>query len=208
MQYQKITSGDILIEFHNNWLGEETVIANGHVVSKKSSVLGTHHYFTLMEGGHPNKYILTTKVNGAMQVLLDLRKNGILIAENVVVAYGTMPKAPVNTDKIKALEKLRQYDLSEALELFQKALEFDVKDPEIYFHMACIYSVQERTLEGFECLKKAVANQLQDQEMILNHDLLAFLRMNPAFEEFLNSNFTSYHIDPSTTNLEGADQGD
>ena len=28
--------------------------------------------------------------------------------------------------------------------------------------------------------------------MILNHDMLAFIRMHPAFENFLNSNFTKY----------------
>ena len=193
MQYQKLTSGDIVIEFHNNWLGEETVIANGQVVSKKSSIWGTHHRFTLMENGHPNKYILTTKVNASLQVLLDLRKNGVIEHENVVVAFGTMPKTPPNKDKLDGMEKLQNYDLQEAIELFQKALEFDANDPEIYFHLACAYSVQEKTKKGFACLKKAVENQLQNPEVILNHDLLAYIRMHPAFEDFLNSNFTKYN---------------
>ena len=203
MQYKKIQHGEQIIEFHNNWLGEETVIVNGMVVSKKSSIWGTHHHFTLMEDGHPAKYILTTKVNAAMQVLLDLRRNGHLVQEDIVVNYGTMPKQPQNEAKLDGIKKLRQYDLAEAEAALLKALEFDVKDPEIYFHLACIYSVQEKTRQGFECLKNAVVNQLQDTEEILNHDLLAFLRMHPAFEEFLNSNFTIY--DASLMLDEGAE---
>ena len=31
-----------------------------------------------------------------------------------------------------------------------------------------------------------------DTEMILNHDMLAYIRMRPAFEDFLNSGFTDY----------------
>jgi hypothetical protein len=37
-----------------------------------------------------------------------------------------------------------------------------------------------------------VEHGLSDSEAILNHDMLAYLRMNPAFEGFLASNFTRY----------------
>lgn len=58
--------------------------------------------------------------------------------------------------------------------------------------MACAYSVLERPWEGFEALKKAKELHLQDTEAILNHDMLAFLRMRDAFEGFLNSEFKAY----------------
>lgn len=64
----------------------------------------------------------------------------------------------------------------------------------IEFHMACAYSILERTEEGFNCLQKAVTYGLPDTEMILNHDMIAFLRMDPAFEGFLNSGFTKYDM--------------
>lgn len=79
MHYKKITLDNLIIEFHNNWLGQETVIVNGQIVSKKSSVWGAHHDFTLLENGHPANYILTTKVNASFEVFIDLRKNGKLV---------------------------------------------------------------------------------------------------------------------------------
>jgi len=40
-----------------------------------------------------------------------------------------------------------------------------------------------------------VAYDLQEREAILTHDMLAYLRMHPAFEAFRDSGFTKY--DPS-----------
>ncbi len=192
MQYHKFTQGDTTIEFHNNWLGEETVIVNGQIVSKKYSVWGTNHYFNVMEDGRHARYILTTGIDQGMQVVIDLSRNGALIFEKVPVKYGSRPASPHLKAKKDGLNKLKSYDLEEALEFFEEALKFHPKDPEVYFHMACAYSVLERTKEGFEALKNAVAYSLQDQEEILNHDMLAFLRMHEAFEGFLNSGFQEY----------------
>ncbi len=108
--------------------------------------------------------------------------------------YGTMPGKPKNDAKKLGITKLKDFDLEEAVIEFRKALDVDSKDPEIYFHMACAHSVLENTLEGFESLKKAVENHLPNTEMILNHDMLAYLRMHPVFEDFLNSNFTEYDV--------------
>lgn len=194
MQYQKLVSGNTIIEFHNNWLGEETVIVNGQIVSKKSSITGTHHHFTVKEESDTARYVLTTKLDMNMQVLVDLRRNGILIHQDVVVRYGGVPKSPVNKAKKQGLIYLKQYDLEEAVAELQKAVDIDPDDPEIYFHLACAYSVMEKPQEGFECLMLTVKKGLQNTEMILDHDMLAFLRMHPAFEGFLNSNFTQYQL--------------
>ena len=51
MQYVQVYSGRTKIEVHNSWLGEESVFANGQLVSKKSSVWGTSHHFSVMENG-------------------------------------------------------------------------------------------------------------------------------------------------------------
>lgn len=195
MHYQKLKSGDTVIEFHNNWLGEETIIVNGRMVSKKSSVWGTNHYFSVVEDGEEANYILTTKINDHFQVVLDLSRNGVLIQDDIPAAHGSMPGKPKNKAKEKGLSKLKEYDLEEALLDFEQALKIDPKDPEIYFHMACAYSVMERPLEGFEALKTAVELQLPDTEAILNHDMLAYLRMRDAFEGFLNSGFKEYDRD-------------
>lgn len=190
MQYKKISSGNTIIEFHNNWLGEETVIVGGQIVSKKYSIWGAHHHFTVMEDGHHVRYVLTTKADANLQVYLDLRRNGEIVHENVPIPYGARPRKPKNTAKRNGIVKLNEYDLDDAMSNLTRALDIDPDDPEIYFYMACVHSVQEQTLEGFKCLKQAVAKRLPNTEMILNHDMLAFLRLHPAFEDFLNSNFT------------------
>lgn len=192
MQYQKLISGDTVIEFHNSWLGEETVTVNGREVSRKSSVWGTNHYFTVREEGEEVNYILTTRINEGFQVVLDLSRNGELIHHEVPVPYGSKPRKPPNKAKKMGLARLEEYDLDHALAEFEKALKMDPEDPEIHFFMACAYSIQERPVEGFEALKKAVECDLQDQEAILTHDMLAYLRMHPAFEAFRDSGFTEY----------------
>lgn len=191
MQYQKIVSGDTIIEFHNNWLGEETVIVKGQIVSKKSSVWGTDHKFTVLEKGKKVKFVLTTKVDDNMRVLLDLHRDNVLAFADLNIGYGGMPKN-ANKPKQQGIEKLKAYQLKEALEDFQNALKENDEDPEIYFHMACAYSVLEQPIEGFESLKKAVEHNLQHTETILNHDMLAFLRMHDAFEGFFESGFRKF----------------
>ena len=195
MQYKQIVHGETIIEFHNNWMGEETVIVNGKVVSKKSSVWGTNHYFTLMEDGHQARYILTTRVNETMQVVLDISRNGDLIESDIPVHYGTQPKLPANKPKKEGLAKLRAFELKEALIAFEKALKINPKDPEIYFHIACVHSVLEETKEGFEAIKKAVELGLDDEDRIITHEMLAFIRIHPAFSGFYESGFKEYEIE-------------
>jgi tetratricopeptide (TPR) repeat protein len=192
MQYRKIISGNTVIEFHNNWLGEETVIANGHLVSQKSSIMGTNHFFNVMENGDTVRFMLRTRINNNMAVVLDLKRNGILVAEDIPVSLSFGIGKSQNKLKKKGLIKLKEYDLDAALEDFIKALVEDPKDPEIFFHMACAYSVQEKAEEGFEALRNSVKNNLGDTEMILNHGMLAFLRMHPAFDDFLKSGFKKF----------------
>ena len=192
MQYSQIVIGDMIIEFHNSWTGEETVIVNGQVVSKKSSVWGTNHYFSLTEDGEAANYVLTSRINENLQVRVDLSRNGKIIREDIPVKYGSRPHSPHQKMKKQGLAKLQEYDLEGALEDFEKALPIAPKDPELHFHMACAYSVQERPREGFEALKKAVEHRLQDTDAILNHDMLAFLRMHPAFESFRESGYRAY----------------
>lgn len=190
MQYKKFKTEHSVIEFHNNWLGVETVIINGQIVSKKSSVMGAEHHFSIMEDGHLARYVLTSKLG--MNVLIDIRRNGVLIAANVPLPYGTKPKAAKNISKINGINLLNDYQVDDALVELKKALDINLEDPEIYFYLACCYSIEEKPLEGFESLKKAVANRLQNTEMILDHEMLAYLRMHDEFEPFLNSNFMEY----------------
>ena len=159
MLYKKINTEFSIIEFHTNWLGVESIVVNGQIVSKKRASLGTSHYFTVFEQGHVVPYILTTKwdLSGSYgKYKLDLRRDGEIIKQNIHVKYNTKSKKDENEFKTIGLKHLNEYEIPEAIIALEKALNFSSKDPEIYFHLACCYSIKEKTEEGFECMKKAV----------------------------------------------------
>ena len=189
MQYKKVILGDTIIEFHNSWLGEETVIVNGQLASRKSSILGTDHLFQVEEDGEIARYVLTTRVGDLVHVLFDIKRNGKYIKTDVRVPFTIGTTRTQNKQKKQGLHLLLQYDLDAALEQFREALDIDPDDPEIYFHMACAYSVQEKAKEGFEALGRAANLNLPDKEMIFRHDMLPYLRMHAAFESFVESGF-------------------
>ncbi len=191
MYYREIRYDDLIIEFINSWTGKETVKVNRQIVSEKSSLLGTHHFFNVDEGGSKVPYVLTTRI-GSKGVMLDLRKNGIIVLEDISVPFGKGASKPQDKIKRSAIPKIKEYNLEEGMEELKKALALDARDPEIYFYMACAYSVQEKPADGFECLKKAVQNKLDNSDIILEHDMLAYLRLHPAFEKFKESGFLEY----------------
>jgi len=195
VQYLKLKSEQTIIELHNNWLGEETVIVGGQIVSKKSSVYGTDHHFTIKENGKSVNYLLTTKVMDSMMTVgVDLSRNGKLIHENVKLTYGSKPKSPAHKFKTKGLSFLKNFDIPEALEALLKAQELDPDDPEVYFHLACVYSNMEDVNKGYAYLKKAVEAGLTNHESILNHDMLAFLRIQDEFEKFQKSGYKAFKV--------------
>lgn len=194
MQYKKVVSGDTIIEFHNNWLGEETVIVHGKIVSKKSSIMGAHHPFTVVENGEEVRYVLSSKVSEALIVFLDLRKNGEIVQADIPLKYGFAPSKPKNASKDRGIICLNKYEVTEAITELKIALDIDPIDPEINFYLACAYSLTENAPLAFEQVKKAVENKLQGTESILTHDMLAFVRIHPVFEDFLNSGFKEYNI--------------
>jgi len=198
MSNKGIKIANNLIEIHNNWIGVQTVLVNGKIVSKKFSFLGTNHYFTILEDGNEIEYLITTKVNSktqrlkSNQFLIDLRCEGGIIKENVLIEFGSEQKKENNKHKVIGIKFLREYEIKNAIKALKRGLSFDKNDPEIYFYLACCYSIEEKTKDGFECLKKAVENNLNDTEMILNHEMLAYIRIQDGFEDFLNSNFIKY----------------
>lgn len=188
MHYKQLRVGKVVIEFYNNWLGVETVNVNGQVVSKDKSVWGLDHHFSLLEDGHNVRYVLTSKVGPDMAVKLDLIRNGELVHEDVDVTLSGK-QGPINSAKKTGLKLLDEYDLEAALEEFEKALNKMPTDSEIYFHMACAYSILEKLDKAYDCLKQAIKYNLANREMIFSHDMLAFLRMDEGFQAFVDSGF-------------------
>lgn len=190
MYYQKIIHGEHLIEFSNSWTGEETVYLNSQEVSKKSSILGTSHYFETVEAGEVVRYILTSKLGGILGVQLDLIKNGVVVQQDISVSLGVLPPKPEVEFKQKGLVKLQKYDLDDALHEFREAEKINPKDPEIYFNLACVFSLKENAADGFACLQKSVEYNLKNRVDILTHEMLAFLRIQPEFEAFKENGFS------------------
>ena len=75
MKITTITLGETQIEFHNTFLGKETVKVNGEEVSSKKSMSGTEHLFDVVEGGKTVQYKLITGIN-FNGVAIDLYKDG------------------------------------------------------------------------------------------------------------------------------------
>lgn len=194
MYYSKIKHKDIIIEFSNDWLGVERIFVNGQKVSEQASIFGSTHRFTRMEEGDIANYALVVRMNMMGQVLIDLFRNDMVLVHGQVAAIGSRPKNPANQNKKLGILQLREYDVDLAIDYLSTAAEQSPDDAEIYFYLACAYSIKEMVPEGYEALRVAVEKGLADTEMILQHDKLAFLRLQDAFEGFFSSDFTVYDL--------------
>ena len=184
MQYLELKLGDNIVSIYNSWMGEEEVKLNGQLVSKITSVLGANHYFEIIENGKKVDCYLRTKLSsGSSVVKVDLIKGKELIYENVTLPYSKIKKSEAEIAKEKGIELMSNFEIDAALDSFKQAVKITPNDPEIYFLLACIYSNKEDADQGFECLKKSLQKGLADHQTILKHDMLAYLRVHPRFEE-------------------------
>lgn len=95
--------------------------------------------------------------------------------------------------------------MDEALEQLEKAENSDGYDAEIPLYMACIYSIKEDIENGYECLIRARKKGLPDLSVIDRLDFLAYLRLQPTFDAFKASGFTTYNPDEVNAAEESTD---
>ena len=107
---------------------------------------------------------------------------------------GRPTKLRSNPFKKSGLKKYREYDIEEAIVDFQKALKIDPKDASLYFNLACAYSLMEDKEEAFKHLELAVIHGLSDEQRIMSHDDLAYVRIQPEFEQFKLNGFKRAHV--------------
>ena len=182
MYYFKFKSETTLIEFINSFSGKETVIANGKVVSEKSSVMGTDHHFSVVENHVTVRYTLRTKILGPTMVAIDVMREGIEILKNEPVPYG---KRGQQSDSVKeGLKLLRTFDLEHALEKFEEGLNTDPDDPDVHYYKACAHSLLEQGDKAFYHLVQAIEHDMLDRKRILTEDALAFIRIQDKFADF------------------------
>jgi TM2 domain-containing membrane protein YozV len=99
------------------------------------------------------------------------------------------PPKKKNPYKATGIKKHKEFDLEGAVEDFQKALEIEPNDVATHFNIACSYSLLEKADKSFQHLDKAVSLGFKDFEKIKKHDNLAFVRIQPEFEEFESNGF-------------------
>ncbi len=87
------------------------------------------------------------------------------------------------------IKKFKDFDLEGAVEDFEKAVEISPKNADLHFNMACVYSLLEQTEKSFHHLEQSVALGLKNKELIHGHDALAYLRIQPAFEKFVENGY-------------------
>ncbi|MFN7118144.1 MAG: NINE protein [Saprospiraceae bacterium] len=113
--------------------------------------------------------------------------------------------APVRVDnselKNSGIRKFRDFDYDGAIEDFQKALKLDPRDIAVHFNLACAYSLNEKPEQAFYHLDKAVELGFNDFKRIKNHDALAYLRIQPDFEEFEKNGFRLQQQTAETVDL-------
>ena len=189
MLSNRIVLENITIEVFNNWIGVQSILINNKVVSKKFSMTGCEHQFKLMESGRIANYILTTRTSSKTQilktnqVLIDLTRNGKKIQQNLLLNIGKTIEQSNNHSKAEGIKYLYEYEIDEAINSFKQGLVKDSSDGEIYFLLACCYSIEEDSIEGIRHLELAIKNNFLDIELILNHEMLAYVRMQEEFEK-------------------------
>lgn len=89
----------------------------------------------------------------------------------------------------KGIEQFKEYDFDEALKFFEKALAQDPKNAAVHFNLACTHSLLEHKDKGFYHLDRAVDLGLNDFEILKTRDHLAYLRIQPEWEQFAANGF-------------------
>jgi TM2 domain-containing membrane protein YozV len=87
------------------------------------------------------------------------------------------------------IKKYKDFELEEAIEDFIKGLEINPADVALHFNIACAYSLTEQADKALTHLDKAVELGFTDFDRIKTHDDLAFVRIQPEFEDYEGANF-------------------
>lgn len=109
-----------------------------------------------------------------------------------------------NPFKKSGIRKYKEYDLDDAILDFNKGLEIEPDDVALHFNIACAYSLTEKKDLGFTHLSRAVELGFKDLEKIQTHDDLAFLRIQPEFDDFKTAGYRLGGKEEEATSAESA----
>jgi len=88
-----------------------------------------------------------------------------------------------------AKEHFAAFDYFEAIAQWQKGLEFEPHNAAIHYNLACAYSLTENAGEGFHHLNEAIKAGFNNFEKLNQQDALAFLRIQPEFDDFVKNKY-------------------
>jgi TM2 domain-containing membrane protein YozV len=104
-------------------------------------------------------------------------------------ASGRSSAMKANPFKNSGIKKYKDYDLEGAIEDFTQGLSINPSDIALHFNIACAYSMTEVKDKAYYHLAKAVELGFTDFEKIKTKDDLAFVRIQPEFDEFKENGF-------------------
>lgn len=96
-----------------------------------------------------------------------------------------------NPFKKSGVKKHKDFDLEAAIEDFKQGLQISPDDIALHFNIAASYSLTEQKEKAYDHLMKAVQLGFTDFNRIETHDDLAYLRIQPEFDAFKNSQYRS-----------------
>jgi TM2 domain-containing membrane protein YozV len=99
-----------------------------------------------------------------------------------------------NPFKQSGIQKYKDFDLEEAIKDFEKGLEISPKDISLHFNIACAYSLTEQADKAYYHIERAVALGFTDFEKIKTHDDLAFVRIQPQWDDFSGNGFKNQNL--------------
>lgn len=94
-----------------------------------------------------------------------------------------------NPYKKTAPKKYKEYDLEGAAADYKQALEINPNDKDALFDLACVSSLLEQKEDCLNALDKLISLGFKDLDKILNHDDLAYIRVQPQFQDFKSNGF-------------------
>jgi len=98
-------------------------------------------------------------------------------------------KAATNKYLKAGIDKFKDYDFEEAISLFNQALKGDPKNAAVHFNLGCAYSLTENKDKAFYHLDRAVALGLDDFDILKTRDHLAYVRIQPEWQQFEANGF-------------------
>jgi len=95
-----------------------------------------------------------------------------------------------NPFKQAGIKKFKEFDIEAAIEDFEQALKVDPNDLTIHFNLGCAYSQTEQADKAYLHISRAVEMGFNDFSKIDNHDALAYMRIQPQWDEFKEKGYT------------------